>query len=86
MAAAVKGGDEDTSVDDDDEDWSFKDLVEKFAAMKDLTFVPHPKGAVTQEGKPIYLFGRVPVYLDKKCIYADGVCTLRWCCVCLYAC
>jgi hypothetical protein len=59
--------------DDEDADMSFRDIVEQFAAINNISFAPNVKrGRHEVTGKPIYLFGKVNVYLvgERRAIYA----------------
>ena len=47
---------------------SFKEVVESFAHQHDISF--HPKSNSMKDGKPIFMFGEHPVYLDKNVLYA----------------
>ena len=53
---------------------SFKDTVAYFAAKHNQPFQPLPNKTHRLSGKPVYRFGRVPIYLDGTVIYAldDG--------------
>ena len=46
---------------------SFKEVVESFAHQHDISF--RPKNSM-KDGKPIFLFGDHPVYLDKNVLFA----------------
>jgi len=46
---------------------SFKEVVESFCHQHDISF--RPKSNSMKDGKPIFLFGDHPVYLDKNVIY-----------------
>jgi len=46
---------------------SFKEVVESFCHQHDISF--RPKANSMKDGKPIFLFGDHPVYLDKNVIY-----------------
>ena len=53
---------------------SFKDTVAYFAAKHNQPFQPLANKTHRSSGKPVYRFGRVPIYLDGQVIYAldDG--------------
>jgi hypothetical protein len=67
----VRAATEDASLDDADE-VSFKELIERFAAMKNVRFVPNDRRE-RQNGKQVYLFGRVNVYMENRCIFAEHI-------------
>ena len=50
---------------------TFQEVVEDFARQHDVAFRPR-LGAktTTQDGKPIYLFGQIPIYLDSNVVFA----------------
>jgi tuftelin-interacting protein 11 len=51
---------------------TFRDVVEDFAREHDASFRPRTGGKVaTDDGKPIFLFGSVPIYLDTNVIFAQ---------------
>ena len=53
---------------------SFRDVVAEFAREHDLLFQPRLNSGVgattTKDGKAIYLFGTIPIYLDHNVAYA----------------
>ena len=56
---------------------SFRDVVAEFAREQDLLFQPRLNNGTsssysttTKDGKPIYLFGSIPMYLDHNVAYA----------------
>jgi hypothetical protein len=50
---------------------TFQEVVEDFAVENDISFRPRTGGkGTTDEGKPIFLFGNVPIYLDSNVIFA----------------
>jgi tuftelin-interacting protein 11 len=50
---------------------TFQEVVEDFAGEHDISFRPRTGGKdTTDEGKPIFLFGSVPIYLDSNVIFA----------------
>lgn len=50
---------------------TFLEVVEDFAREHDISFRPRTGGkSITDDGKPIFLFGSVPIYLDKNVIFA----------------
>eukprot|EP00696_Hemimastix_kukwesjijk_P001717 gnl/Hemi2/12104_TR4131_c0_g1_i1.p1 gnl/Hemi2/12104_TR4131_c0_g1~~gnl/Hemi2/12104_TR4131_c0_g1_i1.p1 ORF type:complete len:415 (-),score=103.50 gnl/Hemi2/12104_TR4131_c0_g1_i1:97-1182(-) len=51
----------------DDIDFTFKEVVEKYAEENEIIFLPKP-GAL-QEGKQVYAFGSRSIYLDKRMVY-----------------
>jgi hypothetical protein len=54
----------------------FRDVVEEYAREKDILFQPKFGSNTTKDGKQIFLFGPVQVYLDDDVVFAlqDG----RW--------
>lgn len=53
----------------EDESMSFKDVIHRFAEMNSIEFVPNIKRGV-KDGKQIYSFGKLNVYIDGQAIYA----------------
>jgi len=51
------------------EDLSFKDVVQRFAELNSIEFVPNVKRGL-KDGKQIYSFGKLNVYIDGQAIYA----------------
>ena len=50
---------------------TFLEVVEDFAREHDVSFRPRTSGkSNTDDGKPIFLFGTVPIYLDTNVIFA----------------
>ena len=50
---------------------TFQEVVEDLAQEHDVSFRPRVGGkSTTQDGKPIYLFGDVPIYLDSNVVFA----------------
>ena len=50
---------------------TFREVVEDFAREHDISFRPRTGGKhTTDDGKPIFLFGSVPIYLDTNVIFA----------------
>jgi len=49
---------------------SFKDIVQKFAALNGVEFVPNVRRGHV-DGKAIFNFGRVSIYLDNRTIFAS---------------
>ncbi|KAI2497077.1 hypothetical protein MHU86_17447 [Fragilaria crotonensis] len=51
---------------------TFREVVEDFAREHDISFRPRTGGkSTTDDGKPIFLFGNVPIYLDTNVIFAN---------------
>jgi tuftelin-interacting protein 11 len=51
---------------------TFREVVEDFAREHDISFRPRTGGkSRTDDGKPIFLFGNVPIYLDTNVIFAN---------------
>ena len=51
---------------------TFREVVEDFAREHDISFCPRTSGkSTTDDGKPIFLFGDVPIYLDTNVIFAN---------------
>uniref|UniRef100_A0A914X693 Uncharacterized protein n=1 Tax=Plectus sambesii TaxID=2011161 RepID=A0A914X693_9BILA len=55
---------------------SFKELVEQRAADLGVPFVPQPNRF--REGKPVFWFGKVSVYIDQNVIFALNLGTNTW--------
>lgn len=50
---------------------TFREVVEDFAREQDISFRPRTTGKnTTDDGKPIFLFGSIPIYLDANVIFA----------------
>lgn len=45
---------------------SFKELIENYAAQSDILFIPKNQ---MYQGKPLYSFGNVTIYLENECIF-----------------
>jgi hypothetical protein len=69
---AASGG----GLGDEDDDFSFAELVERFAEMKGVSFLPNDRRG-RHQGKQIYAFGRVNVYMDGRCLYAEVAQSVR---------
>ena len=52
----------------EDEEMNFRDVVEKYAEIHNLAFLPNVKRGKF-DGKQIYLFGRVSLYLNNGVVY-----------------
>lgn len=50
---------------------SFKEIVQKCADMEGLEFVPNQRRGFV-DGKQVFNFGKVAIYLDNRTIYAPG--------------
>lgn len=50
--------------------WSFKEVVESFAAEHDVIFQPNVKREPV-EGKQLYAFGRHTIYIDQDVVYLE---------------
>lgn len=55
---------------------SFKELVEQRAADLGVPFVPQPSRF--REGKPVFWFGNVSIYIDQNVIFALNLGTNKW--------
>jgi tuftelin-interacting protein 11 len=55
---------------------SFKAMIEAFASERGILFLPL-KHRTTDDGKPIYSFGGIPIYLANQLIYAE-LTTAKW--------
>lgn len=60
-----------------DTEMSFTEIIEKFAGMHGMLFMPHSKRGY-QDGKPVYLFGQVSIYLSNQNIYYYDNGKLDW--------
>jgi hypothetical protein len=49
---------------------TFREVVAEFAREKDILFQPRLGANSTKDGKQIFLFGSVPVYLDDDVVFA----------------
>jgi hypothetical protein len=54
-------------------DVTFREVVEAFAKQHDVLLQPRLQGdkVSTKDGKPIFLFGSVPIYLDSNVVFAQ---------------
>jgi hypothetical protein len=54
-------------------DVTFREVVEAFAKEHDVLLQPRLQGdkVSTKDGKPIFLFGSVPIYLDSNVVFAQ---------------
>jgi len=50
---------------------TFRDVVEEFAREQGIVFQPRMGGKAWKDGKQIFLFGNVPVYIEGDVIYAN---------------
>ncbi|GKZ00357.1 hypothetical protein MPSEU_000988700 [Mayamaea pseudoterrestris] len=53
---------------------TFKEVVEEFANERSILFQPKQGSNATRDGKPVYVFGKVPIYFDADVVFAlnDG--------------
>jgi hypothetical protein len=49
---------------------TFRDVVEEYASARDILFQPRMGINATKDGKQVFLFGSVPIYLDANVAYA----------------
>ena len=49
---------------------SFQEVVEEFANQHDVAFVPKTGSGATKDGKPVFLFGNHPVFMEKNVLFA----------------
>jgi tuftelin-interacting protein 11 len=49
---------------------TFRDVVEEYASSRDILFQPRMGINATKDGKQVFLFGSVPIYLDANVAYA----------------
>jgi len=49
---------------------TFRDVVEEFAKDRDVLFRPRLGANSIKDGKPVFLFGDIPVYFDSNVIFA----------------
>lgn len=49
---------------------SFQDVVEEFANQHDISFHPKTGSNSMKDGKPIFMFGDHPVYIDKNVLFS----------------
>ena len=49
---------------------TFRDVVEEFAKDHDVLFRPRMGANATKDGKPVFLFGDIPIYFDSNVIFA----------------
>ena len=49
---------------------TFREVVEDFARDSDVLFQPRMGHNSTKDGKQIFLFGEIPIYLDSDVVYA----------------
>jgi len=62
---------------EEEEPESFKESVERIAAMNDIAFVPNFQRG-RQDGKEVYSFGPVSIYLDEGAVYYFRVEDSTW--------
>mmetsp|Transcript_32783 Transcript_32783/g.49541 ORF Transcript_32783/g.49541 Transcript_32783/m.49541 type:complete len:702 (+) Transcript_32783:477-2582(+) len=63
---------------DDTTTASFRDVVEEYAKQHDVTFHPRMGPNSTKDGKPIFLFGSVSIYLDSNVVFALRGVSKKW--------
>jgi len=53
---------------------TFREVVEEYARERDILFQPRMGSKALKDGKQVFLFGKVPLYLDTNVAYAllDG--------------
>ena len=49
---------------------TFRDVVEEFARENNVLFQPRMGANSTKDGKPVFLYGDVPIYLDSDIVFA----------------
>ena len=49
---------------------SFQEVVQEFANQHDITFYPKTGSNSMKDGKPIFLFGEHPVYIDRGVVFS----------------
>jgi hypothetical protein len=49
---------------------TFRDVVEEFAKDHSVIFLPRVGANATKDGKPVFMFGDVPIYFDSNVIFA----------------
>jgi tuftelin-interacting protein 11 len=49
---------------------SFREVVEEFAREHDIVFQPRMGANATKDGKPVFLFGKIPIYLESDVAFA----------------
>lgn len=49
---------------------TFRDVVEEFAKERDALFQPRMGTKATKDGKQVFLFGEVPIYLESDVVFA----------------
>lgn len=49
---------------------TFRDVVEEFAKDHSVVFLPRTGANATKDGKPVFMFGHVPIYFDSDVIFA----------------
>jgi hypothetical protein len=49
---------------------TFRDVVEDFARQNDIEFTPRMGANSTKDGKQVFLFGSIPVYIDSNVMFA----------------
>ena len=58
---------------------TFREVVEEYARERDILFQPRMGiHALNPDGKQIFLFGRVPIYLDGNVVYARQENSVEW--------
>jgi hypothetical protein len=59
---------------------TFREVVEEYARERDILFQPRMGGGnTTKDGKQVFLFGKVPIYLDANVAYAwQGAASGEW--------
>jgi GC-rich sequence DNA-binding factor-like protein len=50
---------------------TFRDVVEEFARERDILFQPRMGAKALKDGKQVFLFGSVPIYIEGDVIYAN---------------
>lgn len=57
---------------------TFRDVVEEYARERDILFQPRLGNKAWKDGKQVFLFGTVPVYLEKNVAYAHVEGSTEW--------
>lgn len=50
---------------------TFRDVVEEYARERDILFQPRMGNNAWKDGKPVFLFGKLPIYLDANVAFAS---------------
>jgi tuftelin-interacting protein 11 len=50
---------------------TFREVVEEFAHEHNVLFQPRMGTNATKDGKPVFLFGKIPIYLEADVVYAQ---------------